>query len=223
MRPTLLSLFISFLLVSSAFAQEELYINGKPASTESRAAEPETVTLTPVEKTEKTEEAPKPKSTENSPVFKNSLGLAAGTTTGIGFAYRYWPKKFGFQITAGGIKDSDFAAISGGLTLLNNLAENEYIRFYAYYSNSIYYTESTTTEYTYPQYSYNGPIGGYIYPDPIETRHTTYSRKWNTALGLGTQFKFGKYVGLDLMIGWGGYDNFSRILPAIESALFFKF
>jgi len=214
MKRSLLSLFVSFLFLGNVIAQEELYINGKPVSSESRAAEPvvqETTQPVPVKEITPVED----KTEEKLPEFRNSLGLAAGTTTGIGFAYRFWPKKFGFQITAGGIKDSDFAAISGGITVLNNLAENEYIRFYAYYSNSIYYTETKTVDYNYSPY-YNG---GYYQ----ERTYTTYSRKWNTALGLGTQFKFGRYVGLDLMIGWGGYDNFSRILPAIESALFFKF
>ena len=49
-------------------------------------------------------------------VRKNEFGINAGFTTGVGFSYRCWPKKLGFQLTALPIKQNDKIWISAGIT-----------------------------------------------------------------------------------------------------------
>lgn len=49
---------------------------------------------------------------------KHYIGANAGFTTGLGFAYRYWPKKSGVQISILPIYDENNIFVSVGTTYL---------------------------------------------------------------------------------------------------------
>ena len=75
------------------------------------------------------------------------LGLHAGSTTGLGFSYRYWPAKLGFQVTGIPIFNGDNRNyISGGVSLLYLFKENKVVDLFGYIGNHLILE---TNEYVY--------------------------------------------------------------------------
>ena len=67
------------------------------------------------------------------------VGSSAGVTTGIGLSYRYWPTKFGFQVTAlPTLIQNETSITSLGASLLYTLNDADKIDLYSYFGNSIF-------------------------------------------------------------------------------------
>ncbi len=81
----------------------------------------------------------KPKK-EKQYIFNNEFGTHAGFTTGLGFSYRRWIKKFGFQITGLPIKAESDEFYSGGLSLMYKFTQNKYVNVYGYMGSHLIYT-----------------------------------------------------------------------------------
>lgn len=142
----------------------------------------------------------------------HQLGLHAGTTTGIGVSYRYWPRMLGLQVTLlpykyergwAGDQESNPAAIfpdpelpegqlvSLGLSGLLRIKQFNKTNMFAYWGNHLLLLED--------QSAYCSGIGiGFYYEAP---------------------------VCFNLMLGYGAYDITNSVLlfPAAEIGLYYRF
>ena len=132
--------------------------------------------------------------------FSNSLGAAAGFTTGYGLSYRYWPKKFGVQVTFAPYANDYRSVTSFGVAFLLKAIETENVNFFVYQGNHLlfrkekYYLDGTTNSVD----SYNG-------------------------IGIGIEFIIIKRISFNLMTGFAGMENFDHITITGETGLYFKF
>jgi len=142
---------------------------------------------------------------------KHYIGLHAGTTTGIGFSYRFWPKKLGIQATSVPIFTKDGYLISFGLSGLYTLKTGKYVNLYSYVGNHLALTQTT-------QYYY----------DPIlqkDTETIINSTSYNIGAGIGYQIKFLKVLDFNLQGGLGFFEinKITSLGPAGEIGLYYHF
>jgi hypothetical protein len=135
--------------------------------------------------------------------FKNSLGVAAGFTTGYGLSYRYWPKKFGVQITFAPYSNDYESHTSIGVAFLLNLIETDKTNLFLYQGNHLLISK------------YKGQ-----YWDNYRTSNDIASYN---GIGIGIEFIILKRVSFNLMGGYAGFENFDRIGFTGETGLYFKF
>jgi hypothetical protein len=150
--------------------------------------------------------------TENKFDSKHELGIHAGFTTGLGFSYRFWPGKIGFQATLLPIKtESDWTDImnvqslykiygiditntkftSFGLTALFTLDEGKKAKLFTYLGNNYIITNDHETD--------------------------------NIGFGFGISIK--TRVSFNIMAGYGAFDVTRSVsyLPTIELGLYYRF
>lgn len=140
--------------------------------------------------------------------YTHSIGLAAGWTTGYGISYRFQPQKFGVQLTFAPYADRDTKRFSTGLTFLYNLIKSRYTNLYLYQGNHFLYDS-----YSYIDYDANGNM----FSRSVTNRH------WFNGIGVGIEFIIAKRIGLNLMGGYAGFENFARLSVTGEAGLFYKF
>ncbi len=72
---------------------------------------------------------------------KHAVGLHAGFTTGVGFSYRFWPKKFGIQLTGVPFFNSkkDRTTVFMGVSLMYKVMESRRIDLFTYLGNHYSY------------------------------------------------------------------------------------
>ena len=130
---------------------------------------------------------------ENTPIFyRNSLGVAAGGTTGLGISYRhFFPNKFGFQVTGIPIFSQNHFYSSTGLSLMYIFREHERVALFSYLGNHVIYTEDNY-------------YGGSILWDeePIQYSYLTY----NIGLGAGVNIHLWDFIDLSVKVGYGVFD-----------------
>lgn len=137
------------------------------------------------------------------------IGLHGGTVTGLGFSYRYWPKKIGFQVTAIPLfKSGGEYFISSGITMLYELNKGKVVDLYGYLGNHLINTKNT----------YNS-----FYPgsQDIIVKENTY----NIGVGIGFKINFLKVLDFNLQGGYGLYDitnNFNTNMAG-EAGLYYHF
>ena len=139
----------------------------------------------------------------------NALGVAVGSTSAYGISYRRYIKRFAGQVTFAPIKTENDVQYHFGLVFLYNLVENRRTNFFVYQSNYFYHKTETL-------YNYN------TWPEPPQEYEST-TEYWNHGLGLGFEFLIAKVVSLNLMGGYGAYENFERIGIAGELGLYYRF
>ncbi len=147
--------------------------------------------------------------------YKYAFGLGAGFTTGLGFSFRYFPKKYGVQINCVPYYNNygSEVFVSSGLTLLYSINENRFSNVYAYLGNHYLYTKLNSSTYAYSPY-----YGNYQY---YNTKVTT--EYWNSGIGMGVEFHAQKRITLNLMLGYAQYENFKRLFFTAETALYYRF
>lgn len=126
--------------------------------------------------------------------FKKSthqVGLHAGSTTGLGFSYRYWPKKWGVQVTGIPVFGQGYSFTSMGLSGLYMFNENKIVDFYGYLGNHLVLTTD--------KYSYIDQNGN---PVTQKNNQTTY----NAGLGFGLKFKFLEVLDFNIQTGYSVLD-----------------
>jgi hypothetical protein len=150
--------------------------------------------------------------------FKNGLGLHAGAATGLGFSYRYFPEKWGIQVTGIPVFNGDknyFA--SSAISVLYKIKEHKKVDLFGYLGNHLIFQR-------YQEYLY--------YPDPwpdpwVEPEPTyTTSRRYNVALGVGVNIQLWEILDLSLQAGYGlsSYNNSPlTTLLSGEIGLYYKF
>jgi hypothetical protein len=131
--------------------------------------------------------------------FNNSLGVAAGFTTGYGLSYRYWPRKFGIQITFAPYENKYEAHYSFGLAFLVKVINTEKANFFLYEGNHFLFNKQ--------KYEYNPTHNTAIY----------------NGIGIGIEFIMLKYISFNLMGGYAGFENFDRVGFTGETGLYFRF
>jgi len=141
---------------------------------------------------------------------KHEFGIQAGSTTGVGFSFRYWPNKFGLQFTMLPVKTDQETYFNVGLTGLYSFYSSRNTRFFGYLGNNYVVDNYTTSNYDYQS-------GKTINTGPSN------NKKYN--IGFGPGFGFGSRVRFNLMVGYGFYDIFGKfeIYPAGEIGLYFRY
>lgn len=129
--------------------------------------------------------------------LSHSLGLHAGLTTGIGLSYRFRPNRFGVQATFGPLKTEERTDINAGVSFLYVLFTHKDLNFFLYQGNSFRYSESTERVYN-PALGINENV-------QVEESFT------NHGFGFGTEFIGYDRIGLNLMVGYGAFENFKLI------------
>ncbi len=124
---------------------------------------------------------------EKTKVRKSGLGLHAGSTTGLGISYRYWPDAFGFQLTILPIISSSHSWVSMGITGMYKVSEMQALDVFLYAGNHFLYRNDN-------------------YSDPYVEYNSDWA--WNFGLGAGLDIKMAKVLRLSLMTGFGNYDIF---------------
>jgi len=127
---------------------------------------------------------------------KHHLGLHTGTTTGYGISYRYWPTKFGGEITASPIfeKGGQYT-VSTGLSLLYTLKESQKYSIYSYFGNSILAQKSNYA----------------IYNPTTNTYDSKKTMQYNASLGFGVKINFWENLNFNAQFGYGFYEITSDI------------
>lgn len=143
-------------------------------------------------------------------IYKYGIGGGAGFATGYGLSFRYLPKKFGGQVNFAPYKNKETERYSVGVTMLYMLIESKVSNLYLYQANHYYYNSQLT-------YIYDPDKVG----EPEQTRTT--EGYFNNGLGFGIEIIIAKRIGLNLMAGYGFYDNFKQLNVTGESALYYKF
>ncbi len=150
----------------------------------------------------------------------HELGLSAGLTTGSGFSYRYWPGKFGVQLTTIPplLEDGKLDYFNGGLSLLMSIKDGKDGKFFVYAAGSFTTDHEYYTDYI-PLY-YDDPYGSYV-----EVPAKSIDESINAGIGLGFDIYAGKYFGLNLQGGYGLRDIGKSIntILTVEAGLYYKF
>ncbi|OFX20396.1 MAG: hypothetical protein A2033_13450 [Bacteroidetes bacterium GWA2_31_9] len=165
------------------------------------------------------QEQSKVENTEYQKLYKHSLGIGAGFTTGLGVSYRYFPKKIGFQINLAPYYENygKEAFISAGMTFLYNINESKYTAFYAYFGNHILHTSFQKQR---GDYEYNPLTSQYQYN---AENYTKVRDIINSGIGVGFEFSTTKKVTLNIMGGYAQYNTFERLFFTGELALYYRF
>ena len=144
----------------------------------------------------------------------HSLGLHAGASTGLGLSYRYWPSRFGLQVTGIPVFEQGGGHfISAGLTGLYEIRQGDLVDFYGYWGNHLI---SEKNIYSYWDYSAGG--------DPIITEMVNTSTQYNIGLGIGFRCHIAKVVDFELQGGYGIFDvgNDIYTFPTGEIGLYYR-
>lgn len=153
--------------------------------------------------------------TEYKKLYKHSIGVGAGSTTGFGISYRYFPKKLGFQVNFVPFYEDygSEALISAGLTLLYNLKETKYSALYAYFGN----------HYLHNSYGGNLNIFTPLTQNYYYRKSNNDSEFYNSGVGVGIEFSTKKQVTLNIMGGYAQYNSLERLFFTLDAALYYRF
>lgn len=144
------------------------------------------------------------------PKKPHGIGFFAGSTSGYGPSYKYFPDKFGFTVqTIFHIERWDKKLDIGGMFMLS-LDEGHYHKLFAY--ASAYY------HYRYDRYLYYD--GSYPYNSNWQVSET---KRFNTGPGLGVEV-FNYRLSLIVHLGMGAYNNFNTFsMLAGGAGLYYRF
>ncbi len=142
---------------------------------------------------------------EERTTYKHYLGIHSGLATGLGFSYRYWPGKFGFQVTGipvfYGSEESSSLFASFGVSGLMNIKDFEKVSIYSYLGNHLIYTKNS-----YYEYYYDPNTWEYIKSD---NKIVHENIDLNVALGVGVKVNFWEVLDFNLQAGYGVLTSFN--------------
>lgn len=123
---------------------------------------------------------------------KHFIGLHAGYSTGHGLSYRYWPSKFGGEITASpNFRKGGEHRVSVGLSFLYKLREHEKFTLYSYLGNSIL-SEKINVQVVNPNTGF--------------TNEFKTTEEYNIGVGFGIKVNFWQNLDFNLQGGYALYD-----------------
>lgn len=142
--------------------------------------------------------------------FKHSLGLHTGTSTGQGFSYRYFPEKWGVQITGIPIFNGNQGYYtSSAISLLYKIKEHKKVDLFAYLGNHVIFERYQS----------------YYWMDPWNVGYIT-NRTYNVGLGTGINIHMWNVLDLSLQAGYGLSSFNDYPLTTVfsgEVGLYYKF
>jgi len=150
--------------------------------------------------------------TENEVKVIHQLGLHAGSTTGIGLSYRFWPGRLGFQVTLLPFKNNAEQINNGDNDRFNPFSELEFPR-------GQFVSLGLTALSTVKQFGKSKMFaywGNHLLLLDDESIYST---------GIGIGFFYEAPVCFNLMLGYGAYDitNSLLLLPAAEIGVYYRF
>lgn len=145
---------------------------------------------------------------DNTPI-KHAIGFALGSSTGYGLSYRYQPNKWGIQINFAPYKAKNESNYNMGITLQYTLSTFRSTRLFLYQANSW-------------NYHYIKDAGFTNYWNS-QAPSTTTTYELSNAVGAGIDISLADRISLNLMTGYGAYQNFQEFNLSGEMALFYKF
>ncbi|MDX1349169.1 MAG: hypothetical protein R3279_02915 [Putridiphycobacter sp.] len=144
----------------------------------------------------------------------HSLGLHAGSSTGLGLSYRYWPSKFGFQLTGIPIfRENGGHFISAAATGLYEIKQGNLVDFYGYWGNHLL---SIKDKYSYYEYDQSGNM--------TLVENISFSTQYNIGLGIGFRCHITDDVDFDIQGGYGIFNVTNNIytFPSGELGLYYR-
>lgn len=133
----------------------------------------------------------------------HSLGLHAGTTTGVGFSYRFWPDRIGIQVTGIPIFNGNKESwVSMGLSGLFLIKEHRHLNIFSYLGAHLIQDRGLKNVPTGQIDMYGSPIYG------LEDITTNYL---NLGLGFGANINILKELSLSIQTGYGLYNISDQI------------
>lgn len=134
--------------------------------------------------------------------FKHAFGVAAGFSTAYGLTYRYWPGKFGGQITFAPLTTDYVSRISFGTTFLYEVAKKNSFRAFIYQGNHFYHRN---------------------YRDGNSFNSNSDVSYFNNGLGFGGELIADDHLSMSLMAGYAFYKNFDYLSITAEISFMFAF
>lgn len=140
------------------------------------------------------------------------IGLHAGSTTGLGFSYRYWPSKWGLQVTGVPVFNQGGSSfVSVGASALYLLQDNQTLDLYGYLGNHLILNTNQIS----------------VFDSNTNTFTTTSVTQeiYNLGLGLGIRARLLDNLNLNLQAGYGFYDITGNIFTNLagEAGLYYQF
>lgn len=132
-----------------------------------------------------------------SPSKNHHVGFHVGSTTGVGVSYRYWPKRWGIQVTGTPFFRRGDRYIIGGLSAMYKIVDGNRVDFFGYLGNEIIHQSVKL-------WVYDSATGG-------SKQQRFRDNVFNIGLGLGLKFDIGKAINLNIQGGWAVYDAFGEI------------
>jgi hypothetical protein len=150
--------------------------------------------------------------------YKNSLGVSAGRSTGLGFSYRHWPNKVGVQFTGVPIFSTNEVLVSAGFSGLLKFKEFSPVTMYGYWGNHFYFDER------FHKTNSTDPITGLT----VTKKYILSSQRlYTTAIGAGFKVDLWKVIQFNLQAGYGVdfYLNSKHFKSTIvgEIGLYYQF
>lgn len=134
---------------------------------------------------------------ESNYISTHSFGVNAGFTTGLGFSYRYWPARSGFQVTAFPLYDKTNKMLySFGTTYLFDIKQHDYSRYLT--SRVMMFASNHITNFSYDKRVID-----------------------NIGLGIGLDLICGNAI-VNFMLGYGALDVIHdfKTRPIVEFGVF---
>jgi len=140
----------------------------------------------------------------------HGVGLHYGKSTGKGLAYRYTHNRFAVQAAAWPrYNNADKFNFNQGIAFMYQLHSNKYMNLYLYQGHQFTYTKGQMYKY----YVRNG----YYCRELV-----TYEYPWYAlSMGAGLEVEVFEAFSLNLMWGYGCYENFSMTSISWEVGLFY--
>ena len=142
--------------------------------------------------------------------FKHGFGIHAGASTGLGFSYRYFPEKWGVQVTGIPVFGGGSFFSSAGLSGLYKIKEHRRVDLFTYLGGHLIHERYKTNTSTWPPteepqiYKYNTLVAG---------------------LGAGVNIHLWEVLDLSVQIGYGAYNltNSPRTNITGELGFYYRF
>lgn len=140
------------------------------------------------------------------------IGLAAGSTGGVGIAYTFKPNQFSLQGVVFPNVQKDNAFLQAGLNFKYDIKNYDGFDLFIFQNNRLFYTKTT-----YEDYIYYDEYGYYVTIGEITTEELTFAH----GAGLGINVELYDRFGFNVMTGYGLY-NYTAFTLSIDSGIYFR-
>jgi hypothetical protein len=142
--------------------------------------------------------------------FKHGLGIHAGAVTGLGFSYRYFPEKWGVQITGVPVFNQGGFFSSAGLSGMFKIKEHDKLDLFTYLGVHHIHEQYKIHQGTWPPSD-----------QPSVIKHNFLS----AGFGAGVNVHLWEVIDLSLQAGYGVFNIVNSPVSTItgEIGIYYKF